>query len=116
MNQQGCARLAHHQNYACKTRNCDARFRKLSSVTKSWRDDAKAPLRKIMKLKWRFAAPRTSLIQFSFVIDFQSSFCLHAYRVWGAVIFWGEISLFFLLLLVLTCPAVVRRRRVLVLD
>jgi len=41
---------------------------------------------------------------------------LHAYRVWGAVIFWGEISLFFLLLLVLTCPAVVRRRRVLVLD
>jgi len=36
-----------------------------------------------------------------FTIVLGGTAALHAYRVWGAVIFWGEIRWFFLLLLVL---------------
>jgi hypothetical protein len=51
-----------------------------------------------------------------FTIVLGGTAALHTYRVWGAVIFWGECRAFFSQLPVLTRPAVVRRRRVLVLD
>src|SRR5215216_5116953 len=117
MNQRDCVAVIRHPNYAWKTRNLEGSLRKLdhlpgqkSAHLRRERDylPTLASTRKKFHVKFCCHQREARLLGSKFsTIVLGGTAALHAYRVWGAVIFWGRKSASFFLLL-LGAPALAR--------